>query len=135
MPDPTYAEFFRTAELVTKSLAAHAEDLTHMETSRLKFDALFTQVKDLAAEQADLTAKKQEVSKRLAELIGEGKGLLNFLKVGVKQHFGKRAEKLVAFGMQPFRSRPRVKLVGPDGEPLKRQRTQEEPPAPQTPNP
>jgi hypothetical protein len=134
MPEPTYAEFFKTAELVTKSLATHAEELSHLEVSRLKFDALFTQVKELSAEQADLTAKKQEVSKRLAALVLDGRELLTFLKVGVKQHFGKRAEKLVAFGMQPFRSRPRLKVVGPDGEPLKRRPTQEEPPA-QSPNP
>jgi hypothetical protein len=35
-------------------------------------------------------------------------------------------------GVQPFRSAPRVRLIGPDGLPVKRQRAKTEPQAPST---
>jgi hypothetical protein len=85
-----------------------------------------TEMKDLTAQQASLTAGKQEVSKRLAELVRGARKMLTFVDTGVKQHYGNQAEKLVEFGVQPFRSAPRVRLVGPDGQPLKRKPAQTE---------
>jgi len=102
-----------------------------LELSRIRLDSLLGEIKDLSAQQASLTATKQEVSKRLAMLIREGQTLVGFLDAGVKQHYGSRAEKLVEFGLQPFRSEPRVRLVGPDGQPLRR-KPAEEPEAPAT---
>lgn len=49
--------------------------------------------------------------------------------VGKREHYGNRAEKLVEFGLRPFRSQPRVRLVGPDGKPVKRGALPPEPPA------
>jgi hypothetical protein len=129
MPEETYGEFLKLGEVMNRSLEAHAEELGHLEKHRLRFDTTFTQVKDILAQQADLTSKKQELSKQLATLIADGRQQLRFLKVAVREHFGKKAEKLVAFGLQPFRSRPRVKVVGLDGKPVKRQAVQEQAPA------
>jgi hypothetical protein len=42
---------------------------------------------------------------------------------------GNQSEKLVEFGVKPFRSAPRVRLVGPDGQPVKKKPIQPEPPA------
>lgn len=117
---PTYAEGRTKMELRNAALAANAAELSHLEPKRLQLDQLLTEVKSLTAEQANLTAKKQEVSKRIAKLLQEGSTLVHFLDLGIKQHFGNRAEKLVEFGLQPFRSRPRLILVGPDGKRLKK---------------
>lgn len=130
MPRPTtYAENLKQWELLSKSLAANAGSLPHLETHRAQLDALLVQAKDLAAQQANLTATKQEVSKQRSEINAEGRKLTTFLQVAVKQQYGNRAEKLLEFGVQPFRSQPRIKLVGPDGQPLKRKAAQPEPPA------
>lgn len=102
---PTYAEGQKRMELCNKSLAANAAELPHLEPKRLQLDEVLAEVRSLTAEQASLAARKQEVSKRLAELMEQGHTLVNFLSVGVKQHYGKRAEKLVEFGLQPFRGR------------------------------
>jgi hypothetical protein len=115
----TYAEDQKRMELRNKALAANASELPHLEAKRTRLDELLIEVKSLTAEQASLASRKQDVSKRLAEVMQEGKTLVAFLDVGVKQHFGNRSEKLVEFGMQPFRGRPRLLLVGPDGKPLK----------------
>ncbi|HKH43154.1 MAG TPA: hypothetical protein VKM72_00645 [Thermoanaerobaculia bacterium] len=130
MPEQTFGEFLKKGEVMKQSLAIHAEELAHLEKHRLKFDTTYDRVKNLLAQQADLTAKKQEISKELGVLLTDGRQLLSFLSVAVKEHFGKRAEKLVAFGLQPFRSRPRVKVIGLDGKPVKRRLTEEQPTAP-----
>jgi hypothetical protein len=85
--------------------------------------------------QQEALPAKQEVSRRLAELMQEGNKLVTFLDAGVKQQYGNRAEKLVEFGLQPFRSRPRLGQVGPDGKPLKPSRDSKDAPPPVEPAP
>lgn len=123
MPESTHAEFLKKGDLINKAVAANTDELPHLETKRLRLDDVLVRVRDLAAQQADLAARKQEITKQMVALILEGRDLVTFLKAGVRQHFGRRAEKLVAFGLQPFRSRPR-KPAEPDGQ------TPEEPAAP-----
>ena len=115
-------------ELRSKALAVNSAELPQLEIPRSQLDGILGEVKDLAAQQASLTAAKQEVSKRLAELMQAGEILRSFLDAGVRQHYGNRSEKLVEFGLQPFRPQPRIRLVGPDGEPLKRRAVKPAPP-------
>jgi hypothetical protein len=50
---------------------------------------------------------------------------------GIREHYGTRSEKLVEFGQQPFRSQPRIKLIGLDGQPVvKRKKSAAEPTEP-----
>jgi len=130
MAGKTYAVIQKSLDLRSKALAANSVELPQLEISRGKLDGLLGEVKDLTAQQASLTASKQEVSKRLAELMRDGEILRGFLDAGVKEHYGNRSEKLVEFGLQPFRPQPRIRLVGPDGKPLKRSTVKAEPPAP-----
>jgi hypothetical protein len=116
----TYGQDTKRWERRSKALDANIADLPHLEVKNGRLKELLTLAVDLTAEQASLTARKQEVSKRLALIIQEGNALAAFLDAGVKQHYGSRAEKLVEFGLQPFRGRRRILLVGPDGKPLKR---------------
>jgi len=135
MPISTYAVAKEKMDLKSKALAANAGEFPHLEERRNRLDVLMSEVKSLTAQQASLTASKQEVTKRLAELIGEGRKLMAFLDVCVKEHYGKEAEKLLEFGIQPFRSEPRVRLVGPDGQPFKRPKPAEAAPQSPTTNP
>lgn len=116
----TYAQGKKKWEIRGKALDAHAAELPHLEIKRLRLHELIALATNLTGEQASLTARKQEVSKRLGEVMQEGNTLVAFLDAGVKEHYGNRAEQLVEFGLQPFRGRRRVLLVGPDGKPLKR---------------
>ncbi len=93
MPGRTYAVIQKKLELRRKALAANNQELPHLEMPRVKLDEVLNQVKDLTAQQASLTAAKQEVSKRLAESMREGEILMAFLDAGVKQHYGNRSEK------------------------------------------
>jgi hypothetical protein len=94
-------------ERLTTSMAANAAQFPNLEEERTGLVRILTQARELTVEQAALTASKQDVSKRLETLLAEGRKLATFLRVGVKQKLGNRSEKIVEFGLQPFRSRSR----------------------------
>jgi hypothetical protein len=129
VPGQSIAITQKKLELRRKALEANSADLPQMEVTRQTLDAVLTKMKDLTAEQASLTAAKQEVTKQLTELNGEAQKLMTFVDAGIRAHYGTRAEKLVEFGQQPFRSQPRVKLVLVDekGQPVKPGAIPEEP--------
>jgi hypothetical protein len=98
-------------DLRVQSLEANSAELPHMEVPRQRSVAILTEMRTLRKEQASLTAKKQEVSKRLAALNNEAQILMTSIDTALRAHYGTRSEKLVEFGRQPFRSQPRIKLV------------------------
>jgi len=118
MSDETYASFQKIWGLQTTAVATNVPEIPHLATHGVRLGEVLLLVRELTAEQATLTARKQEITKRLQEALVEGKRLSAFLNAGVREHYGVRSEKLVEFGLQPFRSRPRVRLVGPDGKPV-----------------
>ncbi len=130
MPGSPTAVTQKKLELRRQALEANSAELPQMEVTRQKVNSVLTELKDLTAKQASLTAAKQEVTKRLAELNNEGQKLMTFVDAGIRVHYGTRSEKLVEFGQQPFRSQPRLKLVGVDGKPVKPSPAPAEPPAP-----
>ncbi len=67
----------------------------------------------LSAQQAVLTARKQETTKQMQDQFRRGEQLVDFLHTGLRQHYGKDSEKLVEFGLQPFRGRPRSRKASP----------------------
>ena len=130
MPFTSSAVVMKKLELRSTAMAANKDELAHLEGIRLKVDGALVVMKDLTAQQASLTAAKQEVTKRLATTTTEALKLLTFVDAGIREHYGNRAEKLVEFGLRPFRSQPRIRLVGPDGKPVKRGSLPPEPPEP-----
>lgn len=79
------------------ALIANSADMPHLEAPRLRLEAITIESGDLLTQQAALSASKQDVSKRLQALIAEGRQLAAFLRLGVKQRYGTRSEKLAAF--------------------------------------
>ncbi|MEA2602060.1 MAG: hypothetical protein QOF89_3052 [Acidobacteriota bacterium] len=90
------------------SIVTNSGDLPHLETHRTQLGEILGRAENLSSQQATLTASKQDVSKQLQDVMDEGRKLATFLRAGVKQHYGNRAEKLVEFGLRPFRSRRRL---------------------------
>lgn len=131
MPYQTYAVILHKLELRVKSLAANIEEFPHLKEPLARLGEMLEVLKSLIAEQARLTAQRQEVSKQVAEMSSQAQKLMTFLDAGVKQHYGHRSERLTEYGLQPFRSKPRVRKIGPDGKPLKRKADEDAPPAPE----
>jgi hypothetical protein len=94
-----------TWKLLSTSLAANAKDLPHLEGHRIELADTLAKTEDLTVQLAALTASKQDISKQLAALMDDGRKLATYLRVGVKQNYGNRSEKLVEFGLHPLRIR------------------------------
>ncbi len=103
--------------MVSTGLRANVADLPHLEGHGTRFEVLLGDIHTLNAQQSVFTASKQEVSKKLQAALQEASTLADFLRTGIREHYGKDSEKLVEFGMQPFRGRPRSPKQPPDPTP------------------
>jgi hypothetical protein len=91
-------------------VAANINELPHLEAQRAKLQAILEEFRSLTTQQDLHAAAKQQISQRMKVLLADGKKLATFLRTGIKEHFGNRNEKLVEFGIQPFRRRKREQL-------------------------
>jgi hypothetical protein len=103
MANETLGETLSGWQELTTSLATNSAELPHLEAHRARLADLLKQAQELGIQQAALTASKQQISKQLQAVFSQGRQIAAFLRVGVKQHYGTRAEKLIEFGLRPFR--------------------------------
>ena len=112
------AEVIREWRMLIKSGKSNTGDVIHLEGHLDKLGTFLTEVDEIEKQQAALTASKQEASKQLRTLLTDGSKVATFIKAGLREHYGNRAEKLVEFGLQPFRGRPRKVKPEEPAEPL-----------------
>ena len=97
------------------SVAASSSELPHLEATRQIFAGALTKLEAIFAEQAAMTARKQELAKQLRDLLPEVQRLSTVLRKAVAVHYGPRSEKLSEFRIQPFRGRtPKAKSEEPE---------------------
>ena len=94
-------------EQLLVALLANVQQFLHLEEQRNRLQQLLERARQLATEQDLHTAARQAASKELEVILADGKKLATFLRNGVKERYGNRNEKLVEFGLQPFRRRRR----------------------------
>jgi hypothetical protein len=102
-----YAEAVTRWEKELTAIERNIADLAPAEIPRQRLQGILTQIRGYAAEQAVLTASKQEATKQIYRLLAEGRKVSTVLRTIVREHYGNRSEKLAEFGLQPFRGRPR----------------------------
>lgn len=105
--EPKYGVTFNGWERLVASLEANAQDLPQLETYRAQLVEMLAVAREIQPHQAAMAASKQGASQRLKAVLGEGRKLANFLRSGIRQRYGNRAEKLVEFDVQPLRARTR----------------------------
>jgi hypothetical protein len=93
-------------ELAT-TITVNAADLPQAAVPLAALEVLLSDLPGLIVEQNLHRANKQQVSQRLDALHREGAKLATLLRNIAKQHYGSRNEKLVEFGIPPFRGRAR----------------------------
>jgi hypothetical protein len=110
----TVGDWEKLTQSVTMETTAAAPEL---EFIHKKLQAFLEEFRQLAIEQNLHDARKQAATRRMNEILEEGRRTASALKVGLKQHLGNRNEDLVKFGIQPLRARKRRKNVesSPDG--------------------
>ena len=106
--------------MLVKSGKANTSSVAHLEGHLTRLEEFLAQFDEIEKVQAALTASKQEASKQLQALFTDGRRVATFVKAGIREQYGNRSEKLVEFGLQPFRGRTRKKTeepVEPPAEP------------------
>lgn len=103
----TYSGILGALRRLRDALNTNSDNLDYLEGGRAKLDKLLQDLEEAVSQQASLIAAKQETSKRVKELIRQGKRLASVMHAALKEHYGIRSEKLAEFGLQPFRGRAR----------------------------
>ena len=85
------------------AVTANNGQVAHLEVSLPRLQESSQRARNLYAQYAAMMAAKQEVWKELQQVLEEGDAEMRYLREGVKAHYGKRNEKLVEFGVPPFR--------------------------------
>lgn len=101
------ADVLTEAERILSAIQANSLDLGHLEGSRDKLASQLEIARELSRQQASFAANKQETTSQLQETMQGLEKLVIFLRHGVKEHYGTRSQKLVDFGLTPFRGRSR----------------------------
>jgi hypothetical protein len=108
-----YGATLNSWEVLLARLEANSGDFPQLETYRQQLAEMLTRARQATIEQSAMAASKQEASKRIKAVLTDGRKLVTFLRNGIRQRYGDRAEKLAEFNLQPFRGRPRK---APEGE-------------------
>ena len=90
---------------VAAGVSSNPQGTEHLQPGAVRLQGLHTRAGELSVKQAALTTAKQEVTKELQQVLREGDALADFLRTGARAHFGADSEKMIEFGMQPFRGR------------------------------
>ncbi|HEX4964552.1 MAG TPA: hypothetical protein VF173_27295 [Thermoanaerobaculia bacterium] len=92
----------------TTAIVANAAELPQTEMPRVALEKLTEELRQLVVGQNLAQATKLQTTQRMAEIHSEGAKLATILRFMIKQHFGNTSDKLVEFGVKPFRGgRPR----------------------------
>jgi hypothetical protein len=100
-----YVGIMGDLHLLAVIMEANKEQFPEMEPFRLKLVGIVTQSQDVTAQQAALRAAKQEASQQLRRLLTEGQAVAHVCRTALKNRLGPRDERIVEFGLQPFRGR------------------------------
>ena len=111
----TLGDWEKLAQSIDEETTAAAPQLQLIHE---KLQKLLVELRELAVEQKLLDSRKQAVTRRMNEILEEGRKAAFALKVNLKLHFGNRNEELLRFGIQPLRGKRRSAKPepSPDGE-------------------
>ncbi len=108
-------------EKLAVAIRANPQVLVSVEPLLQEFETLLTEIRSLAVQQAAQTAVVQQSAKDIDVRVKRGTLLAGRLRSAAKVVFGDRTEKVIEFGMRPFRKPvrpPKVVFVQADGQPI-----------------
>ena len=118
MPDvKRYMNTTNGWQQTSSAVKAHATELEHLGTFCAKLDVHLDQALALNNEQSAFAAGKQEATTKLIEVLRNGNLIADVLRTALREHYGVSSEKLVEFGIKPFRGRARKTSLQPPDKP------------------
>lgn len=109
MPRQTFAVTVESWRRLLDSLEENAVDSPEINQHRAKLKAMYERAYKLEQERAALEAAKQAATREIRGLLRKGQTTTTYLRTFLKHLYGPESEALVAFGMQPLRTRPRTR--------------------------
>lgn len=88
--------------------ASNAADLVGLDPLAGELNLLLTEVRALTKQQAAQRAAVQQTTLEINEKVTRGRLLATRLRHGVKAFYGTRTEKVLEFGVRPFRKPQRA---------------------------
>ena len=104
---PDYMKKVVGWDRTTTQIADRNAELAHLVTHSAQLEGFSQQYKVKSAEYLTVCARKLELSQEMQDLFQQGETLVDYLRTGVRQHYGLNSEVLIAFGMTPTSRRAR----------------------------
>jgi hypothetical protein len=84
-----------------------------LDAPRIELEGISQQYKETGTRYAALSATRLELSEEMRQLFRKGETLVDFIRTGVRRHYGVDSDQLIAFGMVPTtrRARPAKRRV------------------------
>jgi hypothetical protein len=113
MPNVTRrnADVRKELEHLDVTLETNSPDLPQLDKTRGQIRTVLGVIREASVEMDLYRAQKQDAAKRYQGAVDEGRKLISYTKVVLKQHYGSSSEKLAEFGVQPFRGRTRTAVA------------------------
>ena len=110
MPRRSYAEFATDWERLLEAIDANEADLTFLVDLRSQLATALEGLKASIGQQGDVLTQYRQATRNVESSLGQGKDLSLRLRNGLRMKYGTRAEKLLQFGLQPFRPQDRARV-------------------------
>ncbi|MFP5287943.1 MAG: hypothetical protein ACLGI9_19560 [Thermoanaerobaculia bacterium] len=91
-------------EKMDTAMVANDKEVGHLAFKLPALRDKSQRVRGLYARHAALAAERQAITQEMQTLIEEGDQVFRMLREALKDHYGKRNEKLVEFGVEPLRT-------------------------------
>ena len=126
MATTSRADFLKHWEELLATVAANPE-LAHMEAQRAQLESELEEIRDASVRQVTSKAQAQQATRDIEEHTARGRDLATRLHDGIRMQYGRVAEKLAEFRLQPRRPVPKPQPIPPPPPP---ETTMETPPEP-----
>src|SRR5262245_31381415 len=105
---PDYTKKVVGWDVTTSELVARKEEVAHLDAHRVQLEGMSQRFKELNQQYLSLASQRLELAEEMRKLLRKGETLADFLRTGVRQHYGVDSDVLVAFGMVPTPRRVRA---------------------------
>lgn len=105
------ADFILDTANLSAAYQANAAELPWLASLHQEVSTLLTEMRDLGIQQDAQTAAVQQTTLEINDRLKRGKLLVTRLRNGIKAHYGTRTEKVLEFGIRPFRKGVRAPKV------------------------
>lgn len=91
-------------EKMDTAMTANGAEVAHLGFKQPALRDRSQRMRSMYARHAALAAERQVITQEMQKLVDEGDQIFRMLRESLKDHYGKRNEKLVEFGVEPVRT-------------------------------